>query len=159
MNRITWSSSFLCWCLCPAQNGLQVYGTQRQEGLLSPLCLITCLQFGDLNPSRDGEGPPPPPRFIFLLIGNILCPSLPLALINRKPRGSFSKMKLMHQTQDLIRFRRVMEQSEGRSTLLHSALLPPSSRRSPLFPAISADAITGGDYIAATAVCNPAKRD
>lgn len=53
----------------------------------SPLCLITCLQFGDLNPSCDWEGPPL--RFIFVLIGNILCPSLSLALINRKPPRQF----------------------------------------------------------------------
>lgn len=32
MNNITWSSTFLFWCLCPAQNALQVYKHTEEGG-------------------------------------------------------------------------------------------------------------------------------
>lgn len=57
MNNIICSSAFLFWYLSPAQNALQVYCKEGGSAVFgqrqSPLCLITCLQFGDLNPSRD----------------------------------------------------------------------------------------------------------
>lgn len=117
MNNITWSCAFLFWYLSLCAPGLQ---QGRRE-----CCVWAATEPFVLNnlPAIWRPESKPRPRgtaaaaAVHLRFNWEHFVSLSLPRINypKAPTAVFSKTKLMHQTQDLIRFRRAEEQSRWRS--------------------------------------------